>query len=72
MTQAFSKLSLTRCHILGRECPEAVLPDRALSLVTFSHLSIVVNLLSQYSPSMVEPVHPEAVSPPARALRLPT
>ena len=36
----------TRCHMLGRECPEAVLPDRALYLTTFSHLLIVNNLVS--------------------------
>ena len=36
----------TRCHMLGRECPEAVLPDRALYLPTFSHLLIVNKLLS--------------------------
>ena len=28
----------TRCHMLGPESPEAVLPDRALYLPTFSHL----------------------------------
>ena len=36
--------------MLGRECPEAVLPDRALSLPTFSHMLIVNKLLSQESP----------------------
>ena len=36
----------TRCHMLGRERPEAVLPDRALYLPTFSHLLIVNKLLS--------------------------
>jgi hypothetical protein len=25
----------SRCHMLGRECQEAVLPDRALYLPTF-------------------------------------
>lgn len=35
----------TRCHMLGRECPEAVLPDRTLYLLTFSHLLIVNELL---------------------------
>ena len=34
----------TRCHMLGRECPEAVLPDRALYLPTLSHLMIVNKL----------------------------
>jgi len=33
-------------HMLGRECPEAVLPDRALYLATFSHLLIANKLLS--------------------------
>ena len=28
--------STTRCHMLGRECAEAVLPDRALYLPTFT------------------------------------
>ena len=27
-----------RCQMLGRECPEAVLPDRALHLPTLSQL----------------------------------
>jgi hypothetical protein len=31
----------TRCHMLGRERPEAVLPVRALYLPTFSHFLIV-------------------------------
>ena len=37
--------ALSRCRMLGRECPEAVLPDRALYLPTFSHL-LIVKLLS--------------------------
>jgi hypothetical protein len=28
----------SRCHMLGPECPEAVLPDRALYLPTFQSL----------------------------------
>ena len=36
-----------RCHMLGRECPEVVLPDRALYLPTFSHMLIVNKLLSR-------------------------
>jgi hypothetical protein len=36
----------TRSHILGRECSDAVLPDRALYLPTFSHLLIAINLPS--------------------------
>ena len=32
---------LYSCHMLGRECPEAVLPDRALYLTTFSQFLIV-------------------------------
>ena len=32
--------------MLGRECPEAVLPARALYLPTFSHLLIVNKLVS--------------------------
>ena len=38
-----SERYLTRCYMLGRECPEAVLRDRALSLPTLSHLLIVNN-----------------------------
>ncbi len=38
----------TRCQMLGRECPEAVLPDRALYLPTFSHFLIVNNILSLF------------------------
>jgi hypothetical protein len=41
----------SRCHMQGRECPEAVLPDRALYLPTFSHLLIVNKLLSLSPPS---------------------
>jgi hypothetical protein len=36
--------SSTCCHMHGRECPELMLPDRALYLPTFSHLSIVNKL----------------------------
>ena len=36
----------TRRHMLGPERPEAVSPDRALYLPTFSHLLIVNKLLS--------------------------
>ena len=52
----------TSCHILGRECPEAVLPDRALYsltlshlLSTLSHLFIVNKLLSLERPVAVSP-----------------
>ena len=38
--------SSTCCHMHGRECPELMLPDRALYLPTFSHLLIVNKLLS--------------------------
>ena len=38
----------TRCHMLGPERPEAVLPDRQLHLPTFSHLLIVNKLLSLF------------------------
>jgi hypothetical protein len=31
----------TRCHMLGLECPETVLPDRALYVPTFRHWLIV-------------------------------
>ena len=34
-------LSLSGCHMLGPERPEAVLPDKALNFSTFSHLLIV-------------------------------
>jgi len=34
-----------RCQMLGRECPEAVLPDTALYLPTSSHFFIVNKLL---------------------------
>jgi hypothetical protein len=40
----------TRCHMLGPECPEAVLPDRALYLPTFSHF-LVVNKTSLSYPT---------------------
>jgi hypothetical protein len=33
--------------MLGRQCPEAVLPDRAMFLPTFSHLLIVNKLLGR-------------------------
>ena len=36
----------TRYHMLGRECPEAVLPGRSLYLPTLSDLLIVNKLLS--------------------------
>ncbi len=36
---------ITRCQMLGRECPEAVFPDRVLYLPTCSHLLIVNKLL---------------------------
>jgi hypothetical protein len=36
--------------MLGRECPEAVMPDRALYLPTFSDLLIVNKLLSLSDP----------------------
>ena len=36
----------SRCHMLGRECPEAVLRDRALYFPIFSHLLIINKLLS--------------------------
>jgi hypothetical protein len=38
----------TRCQMLGPECPEAVLPDRALYLPTLSHFLIVNNILSLF------------------------
>ena len=40
ISQDLAKRS-TRCHMLAPERPEAVLPDRALYLPTFSHLLIV-------------------------------
>jgi hypothetical protein len=39
----------TGCHMLGRECPEAVLPDRASPLPTLSHLLIDSKLPSSLS-----------------------
>jgi hypothetical protein len=36
----------TLCRMMGRECPEAVLPDMALYFPTFSDLLIVNKLLS--------------------------
>ena len=41
------KIRPNGCHVLGPERPEAVLPDRALYLQTFSHLLIVNKLLSR-------------------------
>ena len=43
-----SERYLTRCYMVGRECPEAVLRDRALYLPTFSHLLIVSKLPSHH------------------------
>ena len=49
-----------RCYMLGRECPQAVLPDRALYLPTFSHLLIVNKLLSRSLARSHIPVPPLA------------
>jgi hypothetical protein len=65
---------------LGRECPEAVSPDRALYLKTFSHLLIVNKLLSLYTRHLIlYPIHcstsytvdpkPQAIDPTPLALQ---
>ena len=43
----------TRCHMLGPERQEAVLPDRALYLPTFSHFLIVNKALLSFPPQKV-------------------
>jgi hypothetical protein len=50
---AWSRCHMLGRHMLGRECPEAVLPDRALYLSNFSHLPIVNKPLSlSYPPPL--------------------
>jgi len=45
-------LGITRCHSWAFSCQEAVLPERALYLPTFSHLSIVNKLPALPHPSL--------------------
>jgi hypothetical protein len=58
----------TRCHMLGPERPEALLPDRALYLQTFSHFLIshflIVAVLSIKFLSLPPPPPPYLLFPP--------
>ena len=57
-----------RCHMLGRECPEAVLPDRALYLPTLSHLLIVNKVLSLSLPPSPPPLLLDIACSPSLSL----
>ena len=56
----------SRCHMLGRECPEAVSLDRPLYLPTFSHVFIVNKPLS-----LARALSRSLSPPPGRAQRSP-
>jgi hypothetical protein len=57
----------TRCHMLGRECPEAVLPDRAFYLPPFIHFQLIVNILLSHTLSLSPPVRLQLLLMPAHA-----